>query len=63
MIIRTHRSTKSAPELPKEEVKAPIVQSPIVEKQERIVKKVEKAIAPATHSGLVPEEDEEDSEK
>ena len=62
MIIRTHRSAKNVPELPKEEVKAPIVQSPIVEKQERIVKKVEKAISPATHSGLVPEADEEDSE-
>ena len=62
MIIRTHRSTKSAPELPKEEVKAPIVQLPVVEKQEKVVKKVEKAISP-TSSGLVPEADEEDSEK
>ena len=61
MIIRTHRSAKNVPELPKEEVKAPIVQLPIVEKQERIVKKVETAIAPK-HSGLVPEEDEADSE-
>ena len=61
MIISTHRSAKKAPELPKEEVKAPIVQLPLVEKQERVVKKVETAIAPK-HSGLVPEEDEADSE-
>ena len=62
MIIRTHRSAKKVPELPKEEVKAPIVQLPVVEKQEKIVKKVEeKAISPK-HSGLVPETDEEDSE-
>ena len=61
MIISTHRSAKKAPELPKEEVKAPIVQLPSVEKQERVVKKVEIAIAPK-HSGLVPEEDEAGSE-
>lgn len=61
MIIRTHRSAKKAPELPKEEVKAPIVQLPSVEKQERVAKKVEKAIA-SKHSGLVPEEDETVSE-
>ena len=61
MIISTHRSAKKAPELPKEEVKAPIVQLPSVEKQERVAKKVEKAIA-SKHSGLVPEEDEADSE-
>ena len=62
MVISTHRSAKNVPELPKEEVKAPIVQLPIVEKQEKVVKKVEKAISP-THSGLVPEADEEDSDK
>ena len=62
MVISTHRSAKNVPELPKEEVKAPIVQLPIVEKQEKVVKKVEKAISP-TYSGLVPEADEEDSEK
>ena len=61
MIIRTHRSAKKAPELPKEEVKAPIVQLPSVEKQERVVKKVETTIAPK-HSGLGPEEDEAGSE-
>ena len=61
MVISTHRSAKNVPELPKEEVKAPIVQLPIVEKQEKVVKKVEKAISPK-HSGLVPEEDEADSE-
>ena len=63
MVISTHRSAKNVPELPKEEVKAPIVQLPIVEKQEKVVKKVEKAISPTTYSGLVPEVDEEDSEK
>ena len=62
MIIRTHRSAKNVPELPKEEVKAPIVQLPLVEKQERPVKKVEKAISPLTYSGLTPEADEENSE-
>ena len=61
MVISTHRSAKHVPELPKEEVKAPIVQLPSVEKQERVVRKVETAIEPK-HSGLVPEEDEADSE-
>ena len=61
MIVRTHRSAKAVPELPKEEVKAPIVQLSQVEKQGKVVKKVEKAISP-TRSGLAPEADEEDSE-
>lgn len=39
MVIRTHRSTKSAPGMPKEEVKTPVEQTP---PKEEVNKKVEK---------------------
>ena len=63
MVISTHRSAKNVPELPKEEVKAPIVQLPIVCTDRMVVKKGEKAISPTTYSRLVALEDEQDSEK